>query len=80
MPGLTVTSSVVGDAEDTDIQSIAFIPLGSGAWKAAVTGSVLIDGNVVSVTREFLNVPGAVVTWLNSTGLPLAKTGLKASL
>ena len=80
MPGLTVTSSVSGDAEDTDIQSIAFIPLGAGQWKAAVTGSVMIDGNIVSVTREFANVPSAVVTWLNATGLPLAKTGLKASL
>jgi hypothetical protein len=80
MPGLTVTSSVAGDAEDTDIQAIAFIPLGGGEWKATVTGTVLVDGNLMSVTREFAAVPAGVVTWLNATGLPLAKSGLKASL
>ena len=79
-PGLVVTSSVAGDANDADIQSIAFIPLPGGGWKAAVTATVKIDGNIVSITKEFMGVPSNVQTWLTGTGLPLAKQGIKGAL
>jgi hypothetical protein len=75
-----VTTSVSGDFADEEIQMIGFVPLGGGDWKAVVTGQVKSDGNLVSLSKEFTAVPAAVKSWLNATGLPMAKTGLKGAL
>jgi hypothetical protein len=78
---IEVTSQVTGDADDVDIQLIGFRPAAAaGEWVAVVTGTIKEDGNILSVTKEFGNVPAAVESWLNNTGLPLAKTGLKGAL
>jgi hypothetical protein len=79
-PGLTVTSTVTGDVNDDDIELIGFVPLPGGEWKAVVTGKVTIDGNIISVTKEFANVPAAVKTYMTNTGLGMAKTGLKSAM